>query len=210
VVTAILIDYSVTKWEDVCLDWFEGLQIWAAQFIEELSDKFFNILQTSGLRVEVRKVATEILQKVGEETRDQIKFYCRMERNHSFSLTENEQRSLAKKVLTEVKRIVSGVDHEEYKDELNAIAGVYAYWSISSNRLIEIVPMICENAYALGFAEQLERSFIDKLGLTGPSGLDNCIRFAREEPEHRERREQLKSWLNIVDESLDALSVERD
>src|SRR5438477_475064 len=97
-----------------------------------------------------------------------------MELRRSFTLNEADYVKLRE-----------STDSDSYSDvsdtELLVISNVCTYIDISSKRLIEVIPMICDTSLSLKLIKQLGNSFIPQLGILGPSGLENSVKFLREE-----------------------------
>lgn len=151
-----------------------------------------------------REVIEKNMKLVGDKTRELIRFFCSMERRHSFTLFESDYLKLRNETLKAIMQTVS-VDYEYFQTELDIIANVDAYLHTSSKRLIETVPMIFENAFSVALVEQLRTDFCSSLRLVGPSGFENCTRFVKEEPTTREQRQRLIRSSEILEESLKIL-----
>jgi hypothetical protein len=153
-------------------------------------------------------VTEEVLRQVGQETQKQITFFCQMEKQRSFVLNDQDYLKQYEKFEAEIAAKLS-IDATKNATELRIIANVYSYFEIASKRFIEAVPMICEVGFAKGLGEVLRKQFVKMLGLTGPTGLQTCARFAQEEPATRDRRQLLLRSKRIVEESLKALDEAR-
>lgn len=150
----------------------------------------------------------EVLEKVGKEAREKIVFFCKMERSRSFILNEEDFVKQFKEQETDLSTTLP-VDNSKFATELRIISNVYAYFSIASKRLLETIPMICEIAFAQGLGEKLRKDFTKELKLTGEFGLQNCIKFAQEEPAIRDKRQHLERMKKIVEESFRVLNETR-
>jgi hypothetical protein len=87
---------------------------------------------------------------------------------------------------------------DPYDSELEVIAHVLSYFDIASKRIIDDIPMVFENSFALTFAQELETKLQDQLGLIGTGGLEICARYATDEPDIQKRREDLTRQLGIL------------
>ena len=87
---------------------------------------------------------------------------------------------------------------DPYDSELEVIAHVLSYFDIASKRIIDDIPMVFENSFALTFAHELETKLQQQLGLIGTGGLEVCARYAADEPEIQKCREDLTRQLAIL------------
>jgi Dynamin GTPase effector domain len=128
-----------------------------------------------------------------------IQFFCRMELRRSFTLNE-----------VDFVKLRESVDSDSYSDgadtELVVISNICAYFDVSSKRLIEVVPMICDTSLSLKLVNELKNSFMKQLGIGGASGLENCQRFLQEDPDVRERKQILRRQQEIVNRAEQILS----
>ena len=88
--------------------------------------------------------------------------------------------------------------NDEYQAELDVISHVAAYFDISSKRLIDDIPQVFETVFARDFGEKLNKVLTTNLGLVGERGLNNCVRYIRDEPDVEAKRENLNRQRNIL------------
>jgi hypothetical protein len=88
------------------------------------------------------------------------------------------------------------------------LARICTYFELASKRVVEVIPMVVELAFAKGFAERLRKDFLPGLKLHDEGGLERREEFAREDPELQKRRDELKECQRIVDDCLRVLSTE--
>lgn len=150
-------------------------------------------------RVNNRLVTEEILSNIMKEISGMIQFFCHMEERRSFVLMEEDYNKTRETI-----------DSDSYSDgadtESVVIANVRAYFDVSSKRLIEVIPMICDTALSLKLYKQLNDSFSSKLGILGDSGSKNSEKYLREDPDIRERRLKLRRKLEIVNQAEQILA----
>jgi Dynamin GTPase effector domain len=92
----------------------------------------------------------------------------------------------------------------KYKDELELMSQVLAYHVISSKRISDVVPMIFETVFACSFSDRLREILTSRLKLVGESGLENCARYAQDEPDIELKRNKFKKQLEVL---FDALKI---
>jgi len=97
---------------------------------------------------------------------------------------------------------LANVDHEA---ELDVMAHVAAYFVISSRRLIDDIPRLLETVFARAFGEHLSETLITNLNLVGETGVDNCRKFVRDEPQIQEERERLTRILGILEKAKETI-----
>ena len=133
----------------------------------------------------VRLVTKSILEDVLKETRSHIQFFCRMEVRRSFVINESDYIKL---------RETTDPD-SYYSDgpdtELAVMNHVSTYFDISSKRIIETVPMICDTSISSNLTGKLRKLFNKELGVTGAGGVENSERFLEEDRELKERKRRL-------------------
>lgn len=133
------------------------------------------------------------------ETQSKIQFFCSMELRRSFVLNEDDYSKLRE-----------NVDSDSYSDgseaELVVLSHVRAYFDISSKRIIETVPMICDTSLSLNLTSQLQSSFIKELGLVGPSSSENSERFLQEDPDLKEKKQRLRRNAEIINRAEQILA----
>jgi hypothetical protein len=151
----------------------------------------------------VRLVTNNILETVLKQTRSHVQFFCRTEARRSLFVNQLDYIKLRETT-----------DPDSYSDgpdtELAVMNHVSTYFEISSKRIIETIPMICDTSIALNLTGQMRKSFNKDLGVTGPGGVENSERFLEEDRELKERKRRLlkeEEILNRGDEIL--ASVQR-
>jgi hypothetical protein len=70
---------------------------------------------------------------------------------------------------------------DEYEAELGVVSQVLAYFEISSRRIIDVMPMIFETVFVRNFSQEIRKVLISELKLVGDFGLENCIKYAKDE-----------------------------
>jgi hypothetical protein len=130
-----------------------------------------------------------------------------MEQRRSFILNQEDYAAEFQTASTALTTAAPQISN--HPTELRIIANVHTYFNISSKRLIESIPMICEIAFAQGLGEKLRKEFVGELGLIGEDGLGICQKFGQEEPGLREKRAALGRLKKIVDDALAVLDEAR-
>ena len=93
--------------------------------------------------------------------------------------------------LSSAKQLARLRDPDFYETELSVISQVLAYFEISSQRIMDVMPMIFETVFVLDFEDELRKNLTTSLQLVGNVGLETCRRMAKEEPDIQLRREEL-------------------
>ena len=88
---------------------------------------------------------------------------------------------------------------DQYQAELDVISHVCAYFDISSKRLIDEIPQVFETVFAGDFGKTLAADFTTKLNLVGEKGLENCVRYIRDEPDVQAKRDNLTRMRGILE-----------
>lgn len=151
-----------------------------------------------------RKVTGEVLQQVGDTTREHIQLFCKMEIRRSFRLNEEDYCVRFESEQSELRKALQ-LEGSQSETELRIISNVLTYFDIASKRLIEAVPMICEISFAQRLGEIIRKDLTKLLGLTGSNGLENCAKFAREEFSVRNERQRLGRAQEVLESSLKVL-----
>ena len=94
---------------------------------------------------------------------------------------------------------------DKYHAELDVMAHVAAYFIMSSRRFIDDIPRVFETVFARDFGKHLSENLIRDLNLVGEVGIDNCRRFARDEPDTEEKRDRLERILKILEKAKETL-----
>jgi Dynamin GTPase effector domain len=108
--------------------------------------------------------------------------------------------------VTSTKQLARLHDPDEYEAELNVMAEVFAYFEISSKRIVDIMPMIFETAFARNFENDLRKVLTSKLKLVGDSGLENCAKYVVDEPDIQVKRERFNRQKMILSNALGVVS----
>ena len=103
--------------------------------------------------------------------------------------------------VTSTKQLARLHDDDKYEAEMIVISEVLAYFEISSKRLIDIMPMIFETVFAIGFVDDLRKN-LTRLSLVGVYGLDNCTKYGVYEPDVQVRRADLNWQKQILSDAL--------
>jgi len=93
-------------------------------------------------------------------------------------------------------------DPDNYEAELEVISQVLAYFELSSQRIMDVMPMIFETVFARDFADEIRKELTSSLRLVGDFGLENCAKFAKEEPDIQLRREDLMARKEILSQAV--------
>lgn len=104
--------------------------------------------------------------------------------------------------VSSARQLVRLHDPDIYETELEVIAQVLAYFEISSQRIMDVMPMIFETVFARDFGDEIRKELTSSLKLVGDCGLENCARFAREEPDIQLRREDLNKRKDILSRAV--------
>ena len=86
------------------------------------------------------------------------------------------------------------------------IAGVLGYFKIASTRIIDVIPMFIEHEFVIGFSDELRKTLVRNLGLTGDNGVQKCLEYAADDPDIRDARVKLNGELEILDDVTNILS----
>jgi len=95
---------------------------------------------------------------------------------------------------------------DEYDAELEVISHVEAYFDISSKRLIDDIPKVFETVFGREFGLDLAKVLTTDLKLVGARGLDNCLRYVRDEPDVQTTRDNLTRHLDILSKAVETVS----
>lgn len=106
-----------------------------------------------------------------------------------------------------VSDLASSSDFSKYKDEMELMSQVLAYHVISSERISDVVPMIFETAFTCSFSNTLREVLTSRLKLVGDSGLENCAKYAQDEPEIERNRADCSIQLGILSDALKILHM---
>ena len=82
---------------------------------------------------------------------------------------------------------------------------VLAYHVISSKRISDNIPMLFETVFVCGFSDGLREILMSKLKLVGESGLENCVKFAQDEPNIELERKKFEKQLDVLSNALKIL-----
>ena len=95
---------------------------------------------------------------------------------------------------------------DDFEMESEVLSHVQTYFDISSRRVIEVVPMICDTSLGLKLVKQLTKAFAKQLGIVGTNGLANSKNFLQEDAAVIERRRWLRRQEEIVSRAEQILS----
>lgn len=98
------------------------------------------------------------------------------------------------------------VQPERYETESDVLSHVQTYFDISSKRLIEMVPMICDTSVALKLSSQLRKLFAAQIGIVGTQGLENSRKFLQEDAAVVERKRVLSRQKEIINRAEQILA----
>ena len=108
--------------------------------------------------------------------------------------------------LTSTKQLFRLSEVDEFEAELFVVSGILAYFEISSKRIIDIIPMIVENAFICQFATELRKVLTSGLGFLGEFGYETCAKYGKDEPEIKSKRQDFERKSEILSEALSILS----
>jgi len=108
--------------------------------------------------------------------------------------------------ISSTKHLARLHDPDEYQVELMVISEVLAYFQISSKRIIDIMPMVFETVFTRQFGDELRKGLTSNLKLVGEFGLENCARYARDEPDVQFKREEYNKQNVILSQALGIIS----
>ena len=110
--------------------------------------------------------------------------------------------------VTDVKQLALLYGPDEYETELSVIADVWAYFEISSKRIIDIMPMLFEVVFARDFGRELANVLTLKLNLVGKQGEPTCVNVTRDAEDVHVRRVKLTEDQGILSQALKILAAE--
>jgi hypothetical protein len=108
--------------------------------------------------------------------------------------------------LSSTKQLSRLSEPDEFEAELVVVSGILAYFEISSKRIIDIMPMIFENAFICEFAMELRNVLASGLGFLGEFGYETCAKYGRDEPEIQIKRQDYERKSEILSDALSILS----
>jgi hypothetical protein len=85
-----------------------------------------------------------------------------------------------------------------YETELTVISDIWAYFEIASKRIMDIIPMLFQVAFARDFGRELHKVLTSGLKLVGNQGAENCAKFARDSEDVHQRRAKLTEDRRIL------------
>ena len=86
-----------------------------------------------------------------------------------------------------------------YAEELLVVSGALAYFEIACQRMTDAVPMRIEQHLIYEFAQCVEKTFDDALGLVGNGGEEKCAEWVKDEPKIEFERENLRQQNEILE-----------
>ena len=104
--------------------------------------------------------------------------------------------------ISSAKQLARLHDPDYYETELEVISQVLAYFELASQRIMDVVPMIFETVFARDFSHEIRKELTSSLKLVGDFGLENCAKFAKEEPDTQLRREDLNKRKDILSRAV--------
>jgi hypothetical protein len=108
--------------------------------------------------------------------------------------------------ITSTKQLARLHDPDEYAEELTVISQVLAYFEISSKRIVDLMPMIFETVFARQFGDELRKRLTSNLKLVGECGLENCAKYARDEPDVQSKRQEYNRQKETLSRALGIIS----
>jgi len=86
-----------------------------------------------------------------------------------------------------------------YAEELLVVSGALAYFEIACQRMTDAVPMRIEQHLIYEFAQCVEQTLDDALGLVGNGGAEKCAEWVKDEPKTEFERENLRQQNEILE-----------
>ena len=142
-----------------------------------------------------------ILQTILIETEEQIILFCRMESRVACGLNDQDYVKLQRETYLDIGDITSNDISDE--TALQVISHTRTYFDISSKRIVEVIPMVCEIFLTEKLEARIERDFPAALGVLD---REKCRRYLQEDPKVRELRQDLVRKKTIVRTALDITS----
>lgn len=109
--------------------------------------------------------------------------------------------------ISDLKQLALLHGPDEYDTELSVISDVWAYFEISSTRIIDIMPMLFEVVFARDFGRELRDVLTSKLNLVGKQGERTCARVTRDAEDVHVRRVKLTEDKGILSQALQILGT---
>ena len=86
-----------------------------------------------------------------------------------------------------------------YAEELLVVSGALAYFEIACQRMTDAVPMRIEQHLIYEFAQCVEKTLDDAVGLVGNGGEEKCAEWVKDEPKIEFERENLHQQNEILE-----------
>lgn len=147
-------------------------------------------------------VIAKILGEMFQKTEEQIILFCRMETRQSYGLNDEDYIKLQTEAYPEFGDSSSGIDGVSDDTALQVISHTRTYFDMSSKRVVEVIPMICE----LFLTEKLEQRLVgDFQTALGIFDKEKCSNLVQEDPEVQKRRQGLLRKKGIVKNALEII-----
>ena len=130
----------------------------------------------------------------------------------SLARNEDDQKTLLTLLLnhgypiTSTRQLARLFEPDNYEAELDIMSRVLAYFEISSNRIIDVMPMIFETAFICESAEELAKVLTSELKLIGEFGFETCKRYGKDEPDIQVKREDYRRQADILSDARSIIS----
>jgi hypothetical protein len=156
-------------------------------------------------------VVSDTLEKAAESTRKLLKSYCEMERRRPFTLNVDSwskigEESRIKCFGDTVTEEAFGSSKDNYSEERKVASDVLTYFKIASTRTIDVIPLFIEHEFLVKFSAKLQDTLVETLGIIGENGMEKCRRYAIDNPEISEARNDLKAKLEILVDATNILN----
>ena len=205
----------VRQWETICLEWFQQVHLVASQFLEWVVHLHFNKFGPSLLRHKVEyqsvfsfkinvhsSIIGKFLQESIESAEEQIILYCTMESRLSYGLYDQEYSELQRKEYKQFGDSSSSLDNISDEAALDVISHIRTYFDISSKRITEVIPMICE----IFLTEKLEKRLLTQFpAAIGWTNEEECAKYLEDDLEVGLKREDLQRKKKIVKNALEII-----
>ncbi|KAG8993005.1 hypothetical protein FRB94_011150 [Tulasnella sp. JGI-2019a] len=96
---------------------------------------------------------------------------------------------------------------DPYEEVLVVMAEVRAYWQVSFKRIIDILPLVIDEDFLFGLAQEAMDILMEGLGMAGTDNGARAAEFLAEDPEIVAERDQLASKLSRVEDVYQRLST---
>ncbi|THU79389.1 hypothetical protein K435DRAFT_973183 [Dendrothele bispora CBS 962.96] len=121
------------------------------------------------------------------------------------SQSSSAESSWTQKDDDELNAVLSGLNTNDYEDELRTMAEVRSYFEISFKRVVDVIPSLIDLCFVKGLAEEVQPYLVMKLGLCTTSASEKCAKFLAEDASVAAKREALMSRKTMLQNVLQEL-----